>query len=211
MLQGSQNLHAAHTESRAQNEQPKPIVYILDTEEIIKASWSLFQHDDGAAAFNWLERSPMPPALSAKDLPGEQTQILNIHRIRRLNYHPVQSDEECLPQSILDSEDWLYWNSNLDDPNDSKDDCTPDDESNIEQRNGIEDLECPEQLDVSAARNVHRLVWPTPKSMRQAEEVLVTVDSIEMRRNTGVKQKLDFVVAWLRVSVTDIWWANGQQ
>jgi hypothetical protein len=46
-------------------------------EEIIKASWSLFQHD-GAAAFKLSELSPLPPALSAKDLPGERTQILNI-------------------------------------------------------------------------------------------------------------------------------------
>jgi len=43
--------------------------YILDTEEIVKASWSLFQHD-GAATFKLSERSPLPPALSAKDLPG---------------------------------------------------------------------------------------------------------------------------------------------
>jgi hypothetical protein len=45
------------------------IGYILDTEEIVKASLSLFQHDC-AAAFKLSERSPLPPALSAKDLPG---------------------------------------------------------------------------------------------------------------------------------------------
>jgi hypothetical protein len=43
--------------------------FISDTEEIIKASWSLYQHDV-AAAFKLSERSPLPPHFSAKDLPG---------------------------------------------------------------------------------------------------------------------------------------------
>jgi hypothetical protein len=42
--------------------------YISDTEEIIKASWSNLHHD-GAAAFKLSEKSPVLPALSAKDLP----------------------------------------------------------------------------------------------------------------------------------------------
>jgi hypothetical protein len=70
--------------------------YISDTEEIVKASWSLFQHD-GAAAFKLSERSPLPPALSAKDLPGGKSQILNIRRIRKINRHPVESDEDSAP------------------------------------------------------------------------------------------------------------------
>jgi hypothetical protein len=43
--------------------------YLSNTEEIFKASWSLFQHD-GAAAFILSQRSPLPPALSAKDITG---------------------------------------------------------------------------------------------------------------------------------------------
>jgi len=43
--------------------------YISDTEESVKASWSIFQHD-GAAAFKLSERSLLPPALSAKLLTG---------------------------------------------------------------------------------------------------------------------------------------------
>jgi len=39
--------------------------YILDTEEIVKASWSLFQHD-GAAALISSQWSHLQPALSAK-------------------------------------------------------------------------------------------------------------------------------------------------
>jgi len=45
------------------------IEYISDTEDIVKAPWSLFQHD-GVAAFKLSERSPLPPALSANELPG---------------------------------------------------------------------------------------------------------------------------------------------
>jgi hypothetical protein len=50
MWQGSQNLRATQTESHIQNNQMTAIGYISDTEEIVKASWSLFHHD-GAAAF----------------------------------------------------------------------------------------------------------------------------------------------------------------
>jgi hypothetical protein len=41
----------------------------------------------------------------------------------------------------------------LDNPNDSEDDCAPDDESDIDPNNSIEDTECPEQKDVSTAPN----------------------------------------------------------
>jgi hypothetical protein len=78
----------------------------------------------------------------------------------------------------------------LDSPNDSEeDDCAAADESDIEHNNGIEDPECPEQQDVNAAPNVPGLVWPTRKSMRQAEKVLVTVNAVEMQRNEGRKKK----------------------
>jgi len=143
MGQGSQNLRATQKESRAQNKQMTAVRFISDTEEIVKASWSLFQHD-GAAAFKLSERSPLPPALSAKDLPGGRTQILNVRRIRRINRHPVESDDDSSPESISDTEDWLNWNGDLDNPNDSEEDCVAADESDIEHNNGIEDPECPE-------------------------------------------------------------------
>jgi len=69
MWQGSLNLRATQKESRGQNKQMTVVGYISDTEEIIKASWSNFQHD-GDAASKLSETSPLPPALSAKDLPG---------------------------------------------------------------------------------------------------------------------------------------------
>ena len=46
--------------------------YISDSAEIVKAFWSCCRHD-GVAAFKLSEQSPVPPALSALDLPGERT------------------------------------------------------------------------------------------------------------------------------------------
>jgi len=96
LWQGSQNLRATQTKSLTQNKHITAIGYILDTEEIVKASWSLFQYD-GAAASTLSERSPLPPALSAKNLPGGRSQILNFRQILRINRHPVESDEDSAP------------------------------------------------------------------------------------------------------------------
>jgi len=106
MWQGSPNLRATLKESCVRNKQISAVRYIPNTEEIVKASWSLFQHD-GAAAFKLSERSPLPPALSAKNLPGGQTQIINVHQIWRINMHPVESDEDSAPESISDMNHWL--------------------------------------------------------------------------------------------------------
>ena len=188
MWQGSQNLFATHKESPTQNKQMTAFGYISDTEESIKASWSL-SHHDGAAAFKLSERSPLPPALSAKDLPERQTQILNVCQIQRINCYPVESDKDSIPESISDTKNWLDWYGNLDNPNDSKDDCAADNKSDIEHNNDIENPECPEQQDVSAMPIVPRLVPPTQKSKRQAEKLLLMVNTIETRRNKGVLKK----------------------
>ena len=182
MWQGSQNLHATQKESRAQNKQMTAVGYISDTEEIVKASWSLFQHD-GAAAFKLSERSPLPPPFSAKDLPGGRTQMLNVRRIRRINHHPVESDEDSAPEIISDTEDCLNWNGDLDNPTDSEDDCALDVEYDLEQDNRLEDPECPAQQDVSAAPNFPGLIRPRRKSKRPVEKVFVTVYTFETTRN----------------------------
>jgi len=187
MWQPSQNLHATQKKSRAQNKQMTAVGYVSDTEEIVKASWSLFQHD-GTAASKLSERSPLPPALSAKNLPGGRTQIINFRQIGRINRHPVESDKDSAPESISDIDDWLNWNGDLQNPKDSKEDCAADDESDIEHNNGIEDPECPEQQNFSAAPNVPGLVRPPRKSKRQAEKVLVTVNAVETRINKGGKK-----------------------
>jgi hypothetical protein len=93
MWQGRQNLCATQKESRTQNTLMTAVGYISDTEVFVKASWSLVEHD-GAAAFNLAERSPFPPALSAKDFHGGQTQILNVHPFQRVNCHPLESGED---------------------------------------------------------------------------------------------------------------------
>jgi len=114
---------------------------------------------------------------------------LNVRRIRRINRHPVESDEDNAPESISDTGDWLNCNGDLDNSNDSEEDSAADDDSDIEHNNCIQDPECPEQQDVSAAPNVPGLVRPTRKSKRQAEKVLVTVNAVETRRNKGGKKK----------------------
>jgi len=127
--------------------------------------------------------------LSAKDLPGGRTQILNVCRIWRINRHPVESDDDSAAESISDTDDWPNCNRDVDNPHDSEEHCAVDDESDIERNNGIEDPVYPEQQDVSAAPNVPGLVRPTRKSKRQAEKVLVTVNAVETRRNKGQKKK----------------------
>jgi hypothetical protein len=162
--------------------------YISHTEAIVKASWSLFQHD-GVAAFKLSERSPLPPALPAMYLHGGQTKILNVRHILRMNHHPVESDKDSAPESISETEDWLNKNADLDNPIDRKVDCAADYDSDIKHNNYIEDLEWPEQQDVSAAPNVLGLVRLTRKSNRYDEKVLVAVNVVEMQRNKGRKKK----------------------
>jgi hypothetical protein len=87
--------------------------YISDTGVIVKACWSLYQHD-GSAAFPLLERSPLQPALSAKSLPGEQTQVFNFSLLNRIVSYPVESNEDNAPESLSDTENWLYWYGDLD-------------------------------------------------------------------------------------------------
>jgi hypothetical protein len=77
----------------------------------------------------------------------------------------------------------------LDNPNESQEDCAAGDASDIKHNNCIEDPECPELQDVSAAPIVPGLVRPTQMSKRQAEKVLMTVNAAEMRRNKGGKKK----------------------
>jgi len=188
MWQGSHTLRATQKESRAQNKQMTAVGYISDTEEIVKASWSLFHHD-GAAAFKLSEKLPVPPALSAKDLPGGRTRVLNVRRIKRIDRHPAESDEDSSPESISDTENWLNWNGDLDNPNDSEDDWEADNESDMELDNGSEESETPELRTVSAAPNVPGLIRPILRSKKKVEKALLTVNIMETRRNKGIKKK----------------------
>jgi len=165
MWQGSQNLRTTQRESRAQNKQMTAIGYISDTEESVKASRSLFQHD-AAAAFKLSERSLLPPALSAKERAGGRTQVLNVHRKWTINCHTVDSHDDSVPESISFNENWLNWNGDIDNPNENEDDCEADNESDVEQDNYVEDLECPEQRDVCATPIVPGLSRLTESSKK---------------------------------------------
>jgi hypothetical protein len=56
------------------------------------------------------------------DLPGERTQVLNVHQIKLIDRHPAETDEHSSPDSILDNENRLNRNEDLENPNNSKDD-----------------------------------------------------------------------------------------
>jgi hypothetical protein len=114
---------------------------------------------------------------------------LNLCHIRRINCDPVESDKESASESFSNSDDWLNYNGDLDNPYDSKEDGAADDDSDIEHNNCIKDQECPEQQDVSVTPNVPGLVWQTLKFKGQAEMVLQMVNAVETRRNKEGKKK----------------------
>jgi len=93
------------------------------------------------------------------------------------------------PESISDTENWLNWNGDLDNPNYSEDDCEADDESDMELHNGIEDSKPPEQQNVCAAPNVPGLICPIRRSKKMVEKTLMTVNIMESRRNKGIKKE----------------------
>jgi len=187
MWQCSQYLHATQKECRTQNNQMTAIGYISDNEEIVNASWSNFQQD-GEASFKLSERSPFPPALTAKDLPGGWTQVLNVCHIETIDCHPPESDKESAPEIILDTETWIDRNGDLDNRNYCDDDWEADDESVIEVDKGIKDLETRKQQDVRATPNVSRLTRPPRRSKKLAEKVMNSINAMDTRRNNRIKK-----------------------
>jgi hypothetical protein len=161
--------------------------YISDTQEIVKDSSSLFQHDC-TAEFKLSERSPVPPALSGKNLPGGRTHIVHVRPIWRINRHPVESDDDSAPKSISDSEDCLNSNADLNIGNDSEGDCAVHVEYDIQRDNRIDDPQYPEQRAVNDMPNVPELIRPTRQSKRPAEKLVVTVNAMETRMIKGVKK-----------------------
>jgi len=129
--------------------------------------------------------------LSETDLPGALTNVLNVRRIKRIDHHPAEPDDDSAPDSISDTDNWHNWHDDLDNPNDIKEACEADDESDIDPNNGIKASESPEHWVVSAAPNVPGLIWPTRRSVKDAEKGLMTVRAMETRRNKGNKKKKD--------------------
>jgi len=188
MWQGCECRCATLKESRAQNKQMMAVGYISDTEEIVKQSWSKIQHD-GAAAFKLLERSPLTPTLSTTDLPGGRTQVLNVHQIKRIDHHPAKNYEDIAPASIFNTENWLDWNSRLDNHNVSEDHWEVDNEADMELDNGIEDLQSQWKWDVSDAPHIPALIRPTQRSKHTVEKLFMPVNTIVMMRNKGNMKK----------------------
>jgi len=164
------------------------IEFISDIEEIIKASWSNFEHD-GAATFKLLEKSPVLPALYAKNPHGGRTQAFNVSHMNQIDCHPAQWDEDSSPDSISETKTWLSWNGDLDNPNDSDDDWDTNNESAMELEKGREDAETPQQRNVNAAPNVPGLIRPKRRSTNKAEKLLMTFNIMERRRSNGMKWK----------------------
>jgi hypothetical protein len=73
--------------------------------------------------------------LSAKILPGDQTQILNVREIWRINRHPVGIEQDGTPESISGTNRCLNWDGDCDNSNLSEEICAAEDESEIEHNN----------------------------------------------------------------------------
>jgi len=159
MWQGSQTLHATHRESHAPNKQMTAVGYISDPEVIINASCTHCHHDGAAAAFKSSERSPQQLASSAKDRFGRRTQTLNVHRIKKIDPHLRESDEDSAPKSISNTENRLICNCHLATPNLQEHSWVADIESDLEQDNVLADRETSAQGDVSKVPNVPGLIW----------------------------------------------------
>jgi hypothetical protein len=162
--------------------------YISDNEEIVKASWSCFE-GDGAAAFTLSEKSHVLPAVSANDLPGGRTQILNVRQISLVNCHPAECDEDSSPESFADTENGHNWKKDPDNPNECDDDLEATNESEMQLDNASEDSETPEQQNGSAAPNVPGWIRPIHRIKKIVELLLMKVNIMETRRNKGIKNK----------------------
>jgi hypothetical protein len=114
---------------------------------------------------------------------------VNVHRIRGVNRHPAECADDSSPESTSDTENWLKWNGDLDNPNESEDDWEADNESHMALDNGSNDSETLEQRNVSAAPNVPRLFRPIRQTKKKIEKPLMTVSLKETRKNKGIKKK----------------------
>jgi hypothetical protein len=105
-----------------------------------------------------------------------------------MNHHPVESYNDWICENIFDTDYWRNWNGDYDKPSNSKDYFGAKNESVLGKVNGIEDLQCPAQQDVSTTANNPRLIRPTWRSERPTDKVLVTVKAMDMWWNMGIKK-----------------------
>jgi hypothetical protein len=124
---------------------------------MINTSWCIIQYDV-AAAFTAAERSPLPPVLSANDLPSGRTQVLNVCQVKRIDCHPAKSIKNCTLERLSYTEIWLYCSDDLDIATRSEDDCDVYNDLNMELLNGIKAAESPKHHIASTAPNVPLLI-----------------------------------------------------
>jgi len=86
----------------------------------------------------------------------------------------------CQKQTI-----WPDWNCDCENTNTSEDHWEADNKSDFELQNGIEAPEFPAHQDGGAEPNVSASIPPRPMSIQQTEQPLMTVTTIETRRNKG--------------------------
>jgi hypothetical protein len=91
---------------------------------------------------------------------------LNVRQLKQIDRHSGASDDNSSPESITDTENWLNWNWDLDDPNEGEDDWEADNLSDMELVNCSEDSETPEQRNVSAAPDFPRFVRPIHRTTK---------------------------------------------
>jgi hypothetical protein len=140
----------------------------------------------GPAALKLLERLPAPQALSGNNHPGGQSQVLNIGRIRQIECYPAKSDEDNALDSISDTKNCFDWNDDPDNPKDSEDDRDADNESEIDQEYAVKETQTPEQWKVDAGRTVPQYIWSIRRSKKKVDKVLMTVTTMETRRNKWI-------------------------
>ena len=193
---------------------------ISDTEDFINASCYNFHHD-GVAAFKLSEWSPVPPALSAKDLPRWHSQVINVHRIKRIDRYPSKSDEDSAPDSISDIEYWLDCNGDFYNAIGSEDNWEADNESDTELDNGVTDSDtteglgsecCTERFQINLANTEVKLkVWKgvddgqyhgNEKEYGKQEKVV---------QNESMYFHLVLYVVWVRIVSMEILWGNIEQ
>ena len=138
------------------------------------------------------KKSPLPPSLSHVELPGGKTKVLNVRQIRRINRYPNESDDESATETNSDTDDWLHWNGDLDDPNFNESDGEADDEFVMDVVGDFDVNEEVEELDVHAAPNIAGLIRPLRKSKLTTTLIIkqsAPVNTKETRKVKGNKQR----------------------
>jgi hypothetical protein len=92
--------------------------------------------------------------MCAKDLSDGRTQVLKMCQIRRIDHISSESDQDCALEIISNCDNWLNWNGDLDNPNNSEADSMADDECVIVECGGNKASVSPETHIVSSVMNI---------------------------------------------------------